>query len=281
MNSKSNIKLFEYLDARKLIADYISDLKEQTQGRVSFRSFSKQAGFKSPNYVQLIIQGKRSLSNDGIINIANVMKLNKEEKEFFTTLVQFTQADDSETKSYYFRLLTSFKQFSKAHKITKDQFEYFSKWYNVAIREFVNLKHFEMDYDLISKSLTPEVPSKEVKQSIDLLERLGFIEKTSSNKWQLTKRQIEISSDFSSTMIKNFHNEMILLSKESLKSPPEMRHVSAITMAISEEEFNEIRKRLSQFYNEIQNYLSSSTTQPDRVYQLNQQFFEIVKKYSK
>ena len=53
-------EVFDYLDYRAFLRDHYLD-KKQRQG-LSFRGFSKRAGLKSPNYLKLVIDGQRNLT---------------------------------------------------------------------------------------------------------------------------------------------------------------------------------------------------------------------------
>lgn len=268
----------EFLDFRKLIDDFVVWKNSTSKGRFSYRNFAQKCGFKSPNYIRLIVQGKRNLSSKAALAIVKAMKLSNRETDFFINLVGFNQAIDAETKSLYFEKIASYKEFAICHQITKDQFEYFSKWYNVAIREMMSLNDFKLDYDWISLRLTPTVPPREIKKAIELLLRLKLIKRSASGKWQLCDHHVETDVTVTSAFLMNFHREMILLSQQSLKQPQNERNISAMTMAIGEEEFEEISHRLRAFQKEIQNYLAKRKTRPDRVYQLNHQFFYLTKK---
>ena len=58
MNIPSNI--YNFSDYRDFLKDRYRQLKE-ADPVFSFRHFSKQAGFGSPNYLKLVMDGKRNL----------------------------------------------------------------------------------------------------------------------------------------------------------------------------------------------------------------------------
>lgn len=270
-----HLNYYEYLDFRSLLSDFVEIKNKKSKGRFSYRHFAQKCGFKSPNYVRLIVQDKRNVSNDAALRLSKAMQLNTKETDFFLSLIGFNQAKDAESKSVFFNKIASYKEFKKVHGLTRDQYIYFSKWYNVAIREMVNISGFRMDYDWISQNLVPSVPIKEVKESLDLLIRLNLIEKNDQQQWKQTHQHVETSSLVSSSFLYNFHQEMIFLSKQSLQQSAKTRKVSAVTMAISQEEFDEINKLMDQFQKNIQKLLTKKSSKPDRVCQFNQQLFTL------
>ena len=58
--------LYTYLDYRAYLRDYYEAAKEHTT-YMSFRYLSHRAGFKSPNYVKLVMDGDCNLSSKGVI----------------------------------------------------------------------------------------------------------------------------------------------------------------------------------------------------------------------
>jgi uncharacterized protein (TIGR02147 family) len=63
VNIASNI--YNFSDYRDFLKDRYRQLKE-ADSLFSFRYFSKEAGFGSPNYLKLVMDGKRNLSTEAI-----------------------------------------------------------------------------------------------------------------------------------------------------------------------------------------------------------------------
>ena len=51
-------KIYTYTDYRKFVKDYYLSKKKSIR-RFSYRSFSEKAGFSSPNFIKLVIDGKK------------------------------------------------------------------------------------------------------------------------------------------------------------------------------------------------------------------------------
>ena len=54
------VTVFAYSNYREFLRDWFAQL--QSSPGFSFRSFSRIAGFNSPNFVKLVVDGKRNLS---------------------------------------------------------------------------------------------------------------------------------------------------------------------------------------------------------------------------
>ena len=67
--------LSDYMDFRLFLADFYNHKKDSTKNLLrpySYGIFSAAADIKSPNYLKMIIEGKRNLSADMILKFARV-----------------------------------------------------------------------------------------------------------------------------------------------------------------------------------------------------------------
>ena len=126
--------IYDYLDYREFLKDYYA-AKKAVFPSFSYSLFAKSAGFKSKSFLPHVIEGKRDLSQDSIFKIANALKLSGKSFSYFEDLVGFNQAKDASQKSHFFFKLSSYKKAAKARFIQQTQYEYFSKWYHLTIRE--------------------------------------------------------------------------------------------------------------------------------------------------
>ena len=272
-NSLFNI--FTYSDFKKLLSDFHRLKNEQMKGIFSFRAFAKRAGFGAPNYIQHIIAGKKRVSNTAVHQLAVAMKLNKKEHAFFEALVAFNQAKSDDEKVHRFEKLISFKAYAQAQTIGTEQYEYFSRWYYVAIRELVNLEGFKDDAAWVAKQLNPKISSLQASDALQVLKRLKLITKNEKGEWIAHDPHIATEREVASLTAAQFHKQMIKCGYDALEQDSSIRDISSLTMSLSEEEFSEVKKRIGQFREEIQDYLSKSTEKAERVCQLNYQFFHL------
>ena len=130
--------IFNYQDYREFLKDTYSYLKKNSR-YFSFRYFSKTAGFTSPNIFKLVMDGDRNLSTEGVGKFLKGLKLGKNESEFFKILVKFNQAKSSVEKQSVAEEILKFKAYRKIYPLGQAQYNYYSNWYFIAIREMVAL----------------------------------------------------------------------------------------------------------------------------------------------
>src|SRR5262245_40963554 len=126
--------VFDYDDYRKFLRDTYAANKKLTP-KFSFRFFAKQAGFSSPMTLKRVIEGHRNIATPSIAKFAKALKLNGEETQFFSNLILFCQAKSVETKQRYARALLGARLYKRSRPLAKTQYDYWSQWYYVAIRE--------------------------------------------------------------------------------------------------------------------------------------------------
>lgn len=267
--------IFKYLDYRHFLRDFYREKKEVKGSVYSFRLFSRQAGFAAPNFLQLVMEGKRNLSLDGIHRFIKGLRLNREEARFFENLVQFNQATyDAEKTKWYQRLATS-KRYREIKKIEIDQFVYYSRWYFTAIRELVLLPDFKEDPKWIAQRVRPKITPKEAAEALELLEGIGFLKRDKGKRLVQTDRNITTEREVASLAIANYHRQMMERAAQSIDmTPGDKRDISSLTVAMSREKFIEAKRRIQEFRREL-NVLLSDEGKTDSVYQINFQIFNL------
>ncbi len=266
------MNIYEYLDYRKLLKDLYA-LEKEKQPSFSYRLLATKVGFKSAGFFSNILNGKRNISENILFKFAELFGFNKKETTYFEALVNYCQAPDHERRKYYFEKVLSLRK-SKAHPISADQYEYFSHWYNVAIRELLNYYPFRGDFHTLAKQLKPVITVVEAKKSIELLLKLGLIEIKDDYTYRPTNRTITTVPNVPLVAIHGFQRETMDLAKEAIdRFPRENRSVSTLTLSLSEETYRAIEDKLTKFRSDVLDMVKNDSNRVDRVYQFNFQIF--------
>jgi len=288
--------IYKYDNYRHILRDFYQDQKSKYPQKFSYRYFSKLVGYKTSNFILLVINNKRNISHNSIKQFARVLKLRGRKYDYFESLVYFNQAAEDTTKARYFEKLTSFKEYKEARLVDDSQNLYFSKWYYPVIREMIRLSDFRPDFIWISKNIFPRIKVAQVKEALETLETLRLIKRLPNGSYIQNDQQLKTRNQGLGNEIAEFHKKMIQIGYNSLNRPPDKRDVSGITMSLSPAKFMLIRKKISEFRDEIQSVIDEridsetiNEITPDietkpytkqlinsMVCQLNIQFFELV-----
>lgn len=270
---KKSINVFSYTDYRKLIVDLIAYRKQQKLP-FSYRWFSQMAGFSSPNILNLVVKGKRHLSNESAEKVAQIFKLDKDEKQFFKTLVQFQRAKTVSEKEQYAKELLNCKKYQSQYPLSKDQFEYYSDWYNIPVRELFGLKKSGLDVAEISQMVVPAISLNEAQHAVDTLLRLGLLKQV-GQQVQLKEDSVTTGNQFANYGVVSFHKKMMGLAADALdRFSAQEREISSVSIGLSEETFVRVKKMIEEFRDQLIN-LSEDDQQKNKLFQLNFQLFPL------
>lgn len=264
--------VFEYDDYRLFLRDSYGYLKAHSR-HFSFRYFSKRAGFSSPNFLKLVMDGHRNLSLESIPKFVDALKLNKSEGEFFTHLVHFGQSRTAEERAEFAGKILRSKSFQKIYPLKQAEFSYYACWYYIAVRELVAFPKFREDHEWIASTILPAITALQAAQAIRDLETLGLLRRDETGRLVQNTRTVSTTNEVSSAAVISYHREMLRKASDAIETVHRSRReISAACIPVSEAMAAEIKRKIQEFRNEIL-ALASQDESPDRIYQLNLQLF--------
>ncbi len=275
MGRRALIDIFRYRDYRLFLQEWFAAIKVRNP-RFSYRAFAKRAGFRSSNFLMLVMQGKRNLSADGIDKCAEGLQLNKQEREYFRHLVQFNQSPLDGQDEHYRQLIRS-KRYNELQPIDRQHYEYCSTWYHAVIREMIAAKDFDGTAEWIATHLQPTITPIEVTKSLELLESLGFIKRTAKGRWQQASAILSTGAEVPGVAIVNYHRALLDLTKSAMVEIPfSQRDISALTLGIAISQFPELKRKIQAFRQELLQFAAGEQT-TEAVVQVNIQCFPVTK----
>jgi len=268
------INVFEYTDYRALLADLYKHEKAK-HSYFSYRYIGQKVGFKSAGFFTNILKGKRNISSEIIFKFTELFRFNKKETEYFELLVLYDQAKQHQRRKFYYEKILS-RTRSKWHALAESKYEYFDKWYYVAVREILGFYRFDGDFKALGRMVRPAISPQEAKQAIDLLERLELIEKDDRGEYVVTNRAITTQPHVPLVAIHNFQIATMDLAKEALdRVPREERSISTLSFSTSPETYKKIEEKLAEFRQEVRELIKNNKTPNNKAYQFNFQCFPI------
>ena len=279
----NNLDIYKYEDYRSYLKDATESARVVHQD-FSFRNFSKSAGFTSPNFLILLMNGKRNLSDDGSKKIAKAFGLKDRDLDFFCSLVQYNQAKDSVQKYSYASELIKLKSLKGLYFIEEAQFSYYSSWINIAIRELLTLDP-SLSAEEIAFRLSPRTTTLEVETAFKGLIKIGLIHKSKSGH-EVVQKTISTGTGFQSAAVSEFHRRVLQLASESIdRHPRDNRDLTATTIVLSRAGFEKARDKIQALRHELLALPEAESTlaiqesqKTSEVYQLNFQIFPLTKK---
>lgn len=270
----SDTDVFAFDDYRKFLGAAYTELKTKDPD-FSFRTFARRAGFASPNFLKLVIDGDRNLSPDAARKFAAGFRLRDEASEFFVTMVAMNQARTADDKNKHYRKLRAMLTYRKARRLEGEAYDYYTAWYHAAIREMAGLPAFREDPEWIAAHLRFSVPAREIREALQRMESLGILVRDANGVLKQSDPFLSTGAEVLSLAVRNFHAAMMQLATDAMASQPrEERDISGLTVAVSKGQATEIKERIKAFRKEILD-LVGAEEKPEAVYQLNIQWFAL------
>jgi len=269
------MNVFAYYNYRTYLKDYY-DYRKSVHRYFSYRVFAKKAGYTSSGLYLDLVKGRKSLTPQMIPKFILALGLSEKEGRYFQLMVDFTHAEQSESKQQIFEQMSTLLP-RTMKRLTKNQQEYYSKWYHVVIREALSVLNVqEQNIQDLALFLTPRISIPQAKQAVRLLQDLGLIEVVDSY-YRPVHKTISSSSEIAPLFVHEFQKQMIDLGKNALDHfTVERRNVSCTTMSISSQGLERIIRKIDIFRKEIVDIIRSDEGE-SMVCELNIQFFPVSK----
>jgi uncharacterized protein (TIGR02147 family) len=266
--------IFAYLDYRAFLKDTFQYRKAQ-EAFFSHRYFARRAGFAAPNFVQLVITGRRNLSSASIPKVARGLSLKAKEREYFECLVLMNQADSHDERNHYYQKLTAIRAAGPVKKLEKASFDYFANWYYPVLREVATWGNGRMTAGEIAALLQPPVTVKEAERALAALTDLGLLERDEQGRWRHCDAAVSTGPELRSLVLANYHREMIRMAGESLERyPPEERDITSLTVSVRGGSMDRLKAKIAAFRRELLD-LACQEEEPGQVVQINFQAFPV------
>jgi uncharacterized protein (TIGR02147 family) len=274
--AKALPNIFEYINYRIWLGDTYHAARAANPA-FSFRWFARRAGYSSPNFLKLVIDGQRNLSDDSIQRFATVLQLDDAERRFFADLVAFDQAANSDERNQAWDRIASSRRFRTARRIDHDWVAYLSRWYYPVIREMAARPDFRDDPIWISTNVLPAITAAQAREALELLDSLGLIVKSDDGTWSRGEPSITTGHEVRGFAAGNYHRQMLERAAASIDLVErDKRDISALTVCVTPEVAAEVKRRIHAFREQILEFCDREA-RGSAVYQLNVQLFPLTR----
>ena len=268
--------IFTYIDYRRFLGDYYQEKKRNSR-HFSYRYFASKAGFASPVFLKLIIEGKRNLSRVMIPRFCAAIGLNPKQACFFEHLVLFNQAKSSIEKQEHYAVMVSMIGKIAERQVEIGQYEYFSHWYTPVILELVCQNGYKGSGADLAALVLPPIKPREARWSLDLLLRLKLVERLPDGSFRRSFAALHGCAETAAISLRSFNRQMIERALDAIDNiPAGKRHASGVTAGISRRTYDVIEAEIEAFKDRIITIVNNDEGS-EQVCQLNIQLFPLSK----
>lgn len=277
----------QYLDFRKYLADFYSYRREISKRDIrpyNYAVFSAAANIKSPNYLKMIIEGKRNLSLDMVGRFAKALGLNKEQSEEFELLVKYGQATDPAERNMNLKALNEMRVDVKLRTGEIDQ----KVWDKVPgsmawiIYAMIDQENVKFTPSKLRELLRSKATVDEIQTAMQSLIDAGEVERDPvTGELRKSRTLMESAEEIPVALVRKLQSELMYLGLESLfQDAATEREFGSATLSLTKSEFEELRFALRKIRKDAQKNIAVKRAQSkgERVYQLNMQLFPVTDK---
>lgn len=248
--------LFDYFDYRDFLQDFYRFHKKRNSA-YSYRLFARKAKLGSPNYLKLVVDGKRRITDRTLFQFSRGLGLSRDEEKYFRELVMYQEVSDPDSKEVHLKALMKYQEKQRTPTpLTEARSQALSDWYHLVIRELVSTKGFKEDPEWIAKRLGGKISKSQAQESLDLLLTLKLLKRNLEGRLEQNEPLLTSSGDVPSHLLRGLHRFYLRKALASIFSiPPEKKELSGLLLAIpshrvkeAKDEIKEFRKKLNRKY---------------------------------
>ncbi len=253
---------------------FAAQIEHQRQKNPAFscRALARRLG-RSPSLLTMIARGERMPQTDLVQELAGPMGLSDPEREYAETLVNFQRAKSVPARQRFASKLRQLKPANDDLLLTLDQFEMIANWYHLTVLELTQLPGFVEDLGQISRYLGLTVTPDMVRESIELLLRLGLAARDEKGRLYKVKNVVHTPRNIPSAAIRTFHRQMMMRAHQAVeRQSVKERYLTASTLTVPASKLPEVMAKIAAFREQMLADLREAKD-ANEIYQLNIQFF--------
>ena len=243
----------------------------------SLRAFANHLQL-SPSMLSDVLRGKKHLSGDMALKIAQTLSLTAKERDYFYNLVLFETAKNHDLKVILEQKINKIRPRNKINDLGLDIFRVISDPAHVTILEMAGISNIRLNSQLAARA--SGISEIEAQVILERLDRLGLIEKGSKGFYQKAQDDLLVKSEKPNVALRSFHKKMLEKASISLETQTNKeKFVGSETFAFSEDNLKEAEEILEECFSRIIT-LAKNTKKKNAIYHLGIQLFNLTKKGS-
>jgi len=268
------ISVFSFLDYRA----YLQSYQESRKADKDWYSVRYMAGRieMDPGQLVKVLQGKLHLPLARIPAISKLCRFDGREEAYFETLVRLGRAKTrGEIQELTERIVAL--RGVEVKGLEADQAEYFHNWHHAVVRSLAGIVPFRGGFEAIGEMITPRVSAEKIKESVELLARLGLLREDDKGYWRLAEPHVHPGDKMPAEVVRRFQGQTMRLAERSLEEiPVDERDISSLTVTLRWSDLPRMREKVAEIRRQIQT-LATESSEPDGVFQLNVQLFPVAR----
>jgi uncharacterized protein (TIGR02147 family) len=280
-------EISDFLNYRDFLRSFYLYKRETTKShlrRYNYSYFSAAADIRSPNYLRLVIEGQRNLSEEMAYRFAKAMQLNKESTDEFVLLVTYNQETDPSLRNQYLKDLSDFRLQKSLRQglIDKKTNDRIPNWIGWILFSLLDQEGSQFSIPNLKLLLRNKASESEIQTALNkLLESGELVSDPITQEVKRGRSLIDNPEDIPVALIRRLQTQLMCLGLESLfQDSPTEREFGTLTLSLTKKEFEDLRFQLRKFRKQThkENAIQRMQNKGERVYQMNLQLYPVTDK---
>lgn len=264
--------IYAYDDFRLFLKECFEEKKRENPD-FSHRKFMAAAGIKNPSLLNEVVKGTRKLSKAATERFLDALELRDNEADFFRLMVAYGQAKSPAEKHALYHQMGFRRSRSLFVRLNPAQEKYYRDWRYPLVRAAVEVFSFRGNYEELSRFIRPPLPVTVVKKCVRDLCEWGLVKQEGDGRYRVTHSFQEHPQSMGE-LIKRLNREWILQAADAIDQfTRDERHISSRLLTVDGETEGRIEAAIQRFRDEVYAIAKEQKGAPDRIWQLNIQFF--------
>lgn len=244
-------EISRYMSYRDFLRDFF-EYKKSLRAGFSYRQFAGLVGLKSPNYLQLVIQNKRNMTEETGGRVAKALKLSKNEALHLEALIRLDNATSSDEKVKAQKNIHASLKRLLSRYVEKDAQDILTRWYHLLVREMVSLQDFEASGEYISERLQGIISAEEAEKSFAFLLKSGYLHQE-KGRYVQADPVLDTGLDiFNHSFMQDYHAQTLKAWSQNIdKLGYENQELGILNIPINKKSLPELQEKIRQFQDEI------------------------------
>ncbi len=269
--------VFEFDDFRAYL-NYVRDHYPGLRRPITLERWCKKLNYRSPRSIAMVLKGQRLPSEELVLAFSQDLKHSENERRYFELLVRKEKHKDNVPASVAEELHRLSPKQIRRKPLEGEVFRYVSDWQHYVILQLFSTPDFKASQEdcvaWVEKRLGGSLDAEEIRKSLELLERLKFIEKDPANgRYRLcTEDPILGTEEVPSAAGRKHLTDQMEQAKEALhRQSLSDREFTCVTLRVNRKRLPEIKKAIREFRDKFDKDFFDDAGSD--VCQLNVQFF--------
>jgi uncharacterized protein (TIGR02147 family) len=276
---KAKTQIYNYESVNTYLQDFIKANSAESSA-FSFRSLTTRLTGISHSQLFQVVKGKKRFPSSLVNELSTkVLKLNRQEKRYFKSLVEINHlVFDKANKTDIEEVKQSLNNLKPLNIVRVEFNEITARPLTVIIFEMVNRRDIHHVKDIVPSLFHFEVTSKKIQESLNYLKETGHIQIAEDGSLKKCTDHLISDNDTPNKFLRAYHKEVSSYASQIIDEiKVDLREFQAYAINIDQADIPLAKDLIRTFMQEFARQIEASPKKANSTYNLNVQFFPLTK----